>query len=94
MATLDCPDPANLTPSRVTTTTAMQALALSNNEFMLQQAEHLAARAKMVNTAFQLVFQRDPTEAEFHAAQSLAEKQGLFAVCRALLNANEFVYID
>ena len=94
MATLDCPDPANLTPSRVTTNTAMQALALSNNEFMLQQAEHLAARAKMVNTAFQLVFQRDPTEAEFHAAQSLAEKQGLFAVCRALLNANEFVYID
>jgi hypothetical protein len=94
MATLDCPDPANLTPSRVTTTTAMQALALSNNEFMLQQAEHLAARAKTVNAAFQLVFQRDPTQAELQAAQSLADKQGLFAVCRALLNANEFVTID
>ncbi len=94
MATLDCPDPANLTPARVTTTTAMQALALSNNEFMLQQAEHLASRAKTVNTAFQLVFQREPTEAELKVAQSLAEKQGLFAVCRALLNANEFVTID
>ncbi|MFN9853316.1 MAG: DUF1553 domain-containing protein, partial [Planctomycetota bacterium] len=94
MATLDCPDPANLTPSRVTTTTAMQALALSNNEFMLQQAEHLASRAKTVNAAFQLVFQRDPTQAELQAAQSLADKQGLFAVCRALLNANEFVYVD
>lgn len=94
MATLDCPDPANLTPSRVTTTTAMQALALSNNEFMLQQAEHLATRAKTVNAAFQLVFQRDPTQAELQAAQSLADKQGLFAVCRALLNANEFVYVD
>lgn len=94
MATLDCPDPANLTPSRVTTTTAMQALALSNNEFMLRQAERLATQAKTVNAAFQLVFQRDPTQTELQAAQSLAEKQGLFAVCRALLNANEFVYID
>jgi hypothetical protein len=61
---------------------------------MLQQAEHLAARAKTVNAAFQLVFQRDPTQAELQAAQSLADKQGLFAVCRALLNANEFVTID
>ena len=102
MSTLDCPDPANLTPARVTTTTALQALALSNNEFMLQQAEHLAARVKgdvaettaACRRAFELTFQRQPTEAELKAAESLVAQQGLFALCRALLNANEFVYVD
>ena len=36
LTTLDCPDPANLTPSRMTTTTPLQSLALYNNDFMLQ----------------------------------------------------------
>ena len=44
MSTLDCPDPANLTPVRMQTTTALQALTLSNNEFMLRQAESMATR--------------------------------------------------
>jgi hypothetical protein len=102
MSTLDCPDPANLTPARVTTTTALQALALSNNEFMLRQAEYLAARvtseatdpADRIPRAFQLTFQRLPAEQELQAARRLVEQQGLFALCRALLNANEFVYVD
>ncbi|MFM9030413.1 MAG: DUF1553 domain-containing protein, partial [Opitutaceae bacterium] len=42
LSTLDCPDPANLTPARVRTTTALQALTLANNEFMLKQARRLA----------------------------------------------------
>jgi len=44
MTTLDCPDPANLTPARMQTTTALQALTLSNNDFMLRQARYLATR--------------------------------------------------
>jgi hypothetical protein len=44
LTTLDCPNPANLTPARAVTTTALQALALSNNEFMLRQAGDLAKR--------------------------------------------------
>lgn len=102
MSTLDCPDPANLTPARVTTTTALQALALSNNEFMLRQAEYLAARVTSQATdptdriprAFQLTLQRLPAERELKAARELVERQGLFALCRVLLNANEFVYVD
>jgi len=43
MSTLDCPDPANPTPARARTTTALQALTLSNNEFILQQAAALAS---------------------------------------------------
>ncbi|MBL9133474.1 MAG: DUF1553 domain-containing protein, partial [Verrucomicrobiaceae bacterium] len=90
MTTLDCPDPANFTPARAQTTTALQALTLSNNEFMLQQARHLAERAKTPERAFQLCFQRDPTPDELAAAKQI----DLFSLCRMLLNANEFVYVD
>lgn len=46
LTTLDCPNPANLTPSRSVTTTALQLLALLNNAFMQQQAGHFAARVR------------------------------------------------
>jgi hypothetical protein len=102
MSTLDCPNPANLTPARVQTTTALQALALSNNEFMLQQARYFATRVESETTsrevavrrAFALAFQREPTASEASGAATLVEGQGLFALCRALINANEFVYAD
>jgi hypothetical protein len=90
MTTLDCPDPANFTPARAQTTTALQALTLSNNEFMLQQARHLAERAKTPERAFQLCFQRDATPEELAAAKQI----DLFSLCRMLLNANEFIYVD
>jgi len=90
MTTLDCPDPANFTPARAQTTTALQALTLSNNEFMLQQARYLAQRAKTPERAFQLCFQREATPGELAAAKSL----DLFSLCRMLLNANEFIYVD
>ena len=90
MTTLDCPDPANFTPARAQTTTALQALTLSNNEFMLQQARHLAERAQTPERAFQLCFQRDATSDELAAAKQI----DLFSLCRMLLNANEFVYVD
>ena len=44
--------------------------------------------------AIVLAFQREATAAEARAGAELAAAQGLFAVCRALLNANEFVHID
>jgi hypothetical protein len=90
LTTLDCPDPANFTPARAQTTTALQALTLSNNEFMLQQSRHLAERAKTPERAFQLCFQRDATHEELAAAKSI----DLFSLCRMLLNANEFIYVD
>jgi len=103
MTTLDCPNPANLTPARNATTTALQALTLSNNEFMLQQARHFAARveresgadaAAQVTRAFQLAFVRPPSADEAKAATELVRADGLFTLCRLLLNANEFVYVD
>ncbi len=102
LSTLDCPDPANLTPARVNTTTALQALTLSNNDFMLQQAQHLVTRIEnetdsreaAIRRAFALTFQRDATAAELQAATPLVTEQGLFALCRMLINANEFLYLD
>lgn len=102
MSTLDCPDPANLTPARAQTTTALQALTLSNNEFMLQQAANLVTRIEnetdsrtaAIRRAFLLCFQREPKAEEQSAATHLVAEQGLFALCRMLINANEFVYLD
>jgi hypothetical protein len=101
---LDCPDPANLTPVRTATTTALQSLALLNNDFMLKQADHFARRVtaessqtigkRPVVLAFELAFGRSPTADELQLAERLAERHGLAAVCRFLLNTNEFVHID
>jgi hypothetical protein len=103
LTTLDCPNPANLTPARVTTTTALQALALLNDEFMLKQAGYFAGRVEreagsdahaQVRRAFELAFLRPATDAESSSAEKFRAGHGLAALCRLLLNANEFVYID
>jgi hypothetical protein len=103
MTTLDCPDPANLTPARLTTTTALQSLAMMNNAFMLQQAGHFAARVQseagptaksQVTRAFEIAFQRTPDSQELEIAIKLVQQQGLPSLCRLLFNANEFVHLD
>ena len=103
LTTLDCPNSANLTPARTVTTTALQALALLNDEFMLKQAGYFAGRLekeaggvreKQIRLAFELTFGRVPTADESKAAEALVVKHGLAQLCRFLLNANEFVSID
>ena len=103
LTTLDCPDPANLTPKRLTTTTPLQSLALYNNDFMLRQARYFAQRLEkeagkdasvQVRRAFALAFGRQPSAEEDRLATDFVNKQGLFALCRSLLNSNEFVYVD
>ena len=103
MTTLDCPNPANLTPARLETTTALQSLALLNNDFMLRQAGHWAARldreagadpAAQVRRAYSLALARDPDDAELTAAVALIREHGLAQFCRMLFNTNEFLYVD
>ena len=103
LTTLDCPDPANMTPKRQTTTTPLQSLALYNNDFMLRQAGYLAERVQQdvgseqpaqIIRAFELALARRPTSNELHLATDFISKQGLFALCRSLFNSNEFVYLD
>jgi hypothetical protein len=103
MTTLDCPNPANLTPARLETTTALQSLALLNNDFMLRQAGHWADRlqkeagadaASQVRRAYALALAREPAPEELAAAVVLVRSNGLAQFCRMLFNANEFVYVD
>ena len=91
MERLDCPDPSVLTPKRSTTLTAIQALALWNNRFMVRMAEHLADRAKGdPNQLAQWVLGRPLHEAE----RAYAAQHGLANLARVLLNTNEFLFVD
>ena len=103
MTTLDCPDPANLTPKRNVTTTPLQSLALYNNDFMLWQARYFSERLEresgekaeaQAGRAFVVAFGRSSTADELVLGAAFIESQGLFAFCRSILNANEFVYVD
>ena len=98
----DCPDGGQIAPKRTSSTTPLQALNLLNSEFVLQQAELFAARlkreqgddvAKQVRAAFALAFNRDASRDEIAASTRFIESEGLALFCRALFNANEFVYM-
>lgn len=101
--TFDCPDGGQTIPQRNRSTTALQALNLLNSQFMIEQSEFLAQRlietagpqpADEIRLAFELSFSRSPTPAELADALELVEAQGLEAFCRALLNANEFLFMS
>ena len=97
----DCPDATTTLPRRNTSTTALQALNLLNDPFVLDQAERFAGRlrressdpAEQTRAAFRLAFGRFPGEGELGAAVRLIERHGLVSLCRALFNANEFVHV-
>jgi hypothetical protein len=101
LGAFDCPESSQRAPKRESTTTALQALSLLNGPFLVQQADFFAARARneagaepraQIVRAFQLAFSRDPDQEEAAGALALLRRDGLGAVCRALLNANEFLY--
>ena len=101
LSAFDCPESSQRAPHRDATTTALQALNLLNGPFLQQQAGFCTERVRLqagnsstaqVQSAFRLTFGRNPTAAEQKAALSLVTSQGLPALCRALMNANEFLY--
>ncbi len=98
----DCPDASQAVPRRNVSTTALQALNLLNGPFVVQQADKLAERLRMeageevdrqIERGFQLAFGRTADEQEFAAARDLVRQHNLAALCRALFNANEFLYV-
>jgi len=102
MDSLDCADPSILTPKRNITLTALQALALFNNRFVLHQAEHLAGRvakshadvAGQIEEAYRLCLARRPTAKESQQLAAYTAEFGLANACRVILNSNEFLFID
>ncbi|NOS69692.1 MAG: DUF1553 domain-containing protein [Verrucomicrobia bacterium] len=101
MESLDCPDASILTPKRSVTVTALQALAVLNNPFVLRQSEHLAARVakagdlkKQIEQVYELTLNRQPTKAEMKKLLPFAEKNGMAGLCRLIFNTSEFMFID
>ncbi len=100
----DRPDTNASCPRRPVTTIAPQALTLLNSRLASDAAQALAARVKreagsdheaQVARAYMLVFARSPdTEERRLAREFLGGGEALASYCRALLNANEFIYID
>jgi mono/diheme cytochrome c family protein len=102
MDTLDCPDPSVLADRRTVTTTALQALALLNNPFVIKQSQRLAERVrgagqsldKQIEATCWLVWNRPPTGDETESLAGYAQKHGLENFCRLLFNSSEFVFLD
>lgn len=102
MNTLDCADPSMSVPKREETQTALQALTLLNNQFMVSMSSELAARVakasdsldEQIRFLWLEVLQREPTERELQAVAQYAQQHGLANTCRMVINLNEFVFVD
>jgi hypothetical protein len=102
MESLDFPDLGILAPKREVSVSALQALALYNNDFVLHHAQVLADRLKQehelldqqVDQAVRLIYLREPTEQEAAALLAFRQEHGLAAACRVLFNSNEFIFVD
>ncbi len=102
MERFDCPDISMVTAKRNTTITAIQALALLNNPFILKQTEHFAERVKaaatspagQIEAAYRMAFERAPTPKERDALIGYLGQHGLVNFCRLIVNTNEFLFVD
>jgi hypothetical protein len=100
MDALDCPDASQFTAVRPVSVTALQALALLNDPFMVRMSEHFAQRiapagdeGAQVRLAYRLALGRDPALHEEAALADYARRHGVANACRLLLNCNEFVFV-
>jgi mono/diheme cytochrome c family protein len=103
MTVLDCADPSMRVEKRNQSISALQALALLNNGFMTTQARHFAERVEreagsdvtaQVDLAIRLALGRAATADERAALVPLTQAHGLANTCRAILNLNEFSFVD
>ncbi len=100
----DLPDNSFAAPKRANTTTPLQALTMLNHSFtqdmasalvdQLGQEDQQSAAASTVSKAFEIAFQRAPSQTELYAARELIQKHGFKAFARALLNSNELIFIE
>lgn len=99
----DCPDAATSVPKRSRSTTPLQALNLFNSPFMLQQAQLFSERLKrdcgderseQIDRAFWLCYGRKPEPVEVADSAAFIAAEGITAFSRAMLNSNEFVFIE
>lgn len=102
MATFDCADSSQSVPQRDQTLTALQALSLMNNRFVLMASQKFRESLEnqsdelesQIARGFKEITGRDATAAEQEALVAYGQKHGLENACRVLFNLNEFVFVD
>jgi hypothetical protein len=101
LTAFDLPDSTLSCPKRERSTTAPQALTLLNAAEVMATSRALATmlareseKDKQIATAYRRVLGRRPTAEEIETARDFLAQSPLSEFCRALLNLNEFVYLD
>jgi hypothetical protein len=102
MESMDCPDASQLAAARGSSVTALQALSMLNNAFVVRHCEHLATRVSgmspdanaRIAAIYQLTLARDPTPDETAALAAYATRHGLANACRVVVNSNEFMFVN
>jgi hypothetical protein len=102
MTSLDCADPSMRVDKRNESLSAIQALALLNNGFMLTQAKHFAERvmresddvSEQVDLAHRLALGFAPSESTRNQLIEFARVNGMPYLCRVLFNLNAFTFVD
>ncbi len=98
----DLPDTSFASPKRANTTSPMQALTMLNHSFVQDMAASLSERVSkqssdleaQVDSVFANLFQRKPSEYELTQSSNLIQLHGLKALCRAMLNSNELIFVE
>ena len=103
LETFDQPENSVSCARRNESTVAPQALSLLNSPLAVEAAQAFAKRLTseagptseaQIQRAFVLALQRQPDRQEMDACLKLTRQRGLSEVCRAMLNLNEFLYVD
>jgi hypothetical protein len=101
LTAFDLPDSTLSCPKRELSTTAPQALTLLNATEVTAASRALAAllerepgQEKRIIAAYRRVLGRRPTAEEIEMARDFLAHSPLIEFCRALLNVNEFVYLE
>jgi hypothetical protein len=103
LTVLNCADPSMRVERRNESDSSQQALALLNNRFMLVQSKQFAARVQQeagstmdaqAEHAYQLATGNRLTQPNRIQLVQFLQEHGLENLCRALLNTNEFIFVD
>ena len=103
METFDLPNNDVSCPRRSDSIVPTQSFTLLNGDEPVQAAKALAERVtkarptnprEQIQLAFAYAFQRKPAPHESSACLEFLQKRSFPELCRALLNANEFIYLD
>ena len=103
METFDLPENSTSCARRTGSIVAPQALSLLHSPLAVEASQDLAKRVRQeagnapeaqVRHVFRITLQREPKPDEREACLRLLRRRSLPELCRALINLNEFAYVD